>query len=242
MKIPRKDRNKLTSYFDDLQRAIPSDEEFNGTRVNLKRVERAYVASGGGKQYDKQNISILQATERRLTKSEKTPVTRLIKRRRYDDLWEDFIEYGLVEKEIRSADDLRSAVEDAVGRNRFWEEAISKSSGEKRNRVLRNFRNAVTGLSRGFLGTRRVQEIIVENNVEKLKPTRATLFEKDVLAKRRERFKQLVRDGRAYRVYRPTTKKYALVYQDKGGRYRDFNTSKFTASPEAALRGVQDNL
>lgn len=211
MNVPRENRGNLLAYIDNVRRNAKRE-----AREKISRAQARYVMNGGTGTYNKQNINILQATNKN--------ISIVVKKRRYEDLWEDFMEY-LDEDSIYSKKDLREQLEDALGNNKHFKEWREKKPG--------NFNNMTTRLTESLAATGRAQSFLEETNVEKITTTRATLYEKQV--KNKQKFKEFVAKGEAWRVYNRKKKINQFVYK-QGKNWREIGTGQFSVNPQKRIK------
>ncbi len=103
----------------------------------------------------------------------------------------------------------------------------------KTKKVKTTYQRMVDNLSKALLQSRRAREFLEEKNVEKITPTRATLYEKQV--KNKERFRELVANGEAWRVFNKKKKTNQFVYKT-GKNWREIGTGRFGTNPERRIK------
>lgn len=211
MNVRREERGNLLAYIDNVRRNAKRE-----AREKISRAQVRYVMNGGTAAYNKQNINILQATNK--------TISLVVKKRRYDDLWEDFMEY-LDEDAIYSKKDLREQLDEALGKNKNFEDWREKKPG--------SFNNMTSRLTEGLIATGRAQEFLQEKNVEQITPERSSLYEKQV--KNKEKFKSLVAQRKLYRVFNEQRKEQQLVYKTNK-TWRDLNTGRFGTNPQKRIK------
>lgn len=203
------DRGNLLAYIDNVRDAARKD-----VKEKIGRAKIRYLRNSGGKSYNKQNLNILEATSR--------PLTLVVKKRRYDDLFEDFMEY-LDEDKLYSPDTLKDELRQLFDK--------SKRFDDFRERRVKNYTAMIDNLTDKFLATRRAQEYFDEKTVERLTPARSTVYTKRIKKKQQDKWQKLVGQEKAYKIFNKQKKETQFIYEDKKARYRDINTGRFAPSP-----------
>lgn len=207
--VPIADRGNLLSYIDDVRTAARKE-----VREKIGRAKIRYIRNSGGKNYNKENLNILEATSK--------PLSIVVKKRRYDDLFEDFMEY-LDEDKLYEPNTLKDELKDLFDKNPRMDEFRRKNQ--------KGYDGMVDSLSEKFLRTGKAQEFFDEKSVERLSPERKTVYISKVNKKQQPRWHDLVAQKRAYKIFNPKIKELQLIYQDKQDKYRDINSGRFAPRP-----------
>lgn len=212
----RSKRNNLLAYIGNVQGSATTQE----ARARIMRSTARYIREGGGSAYNKENLNTLQFVNR--------PLSQSVKRRRYDDLFEDFIEFGYLDAEdINTKEDLQEQLSQALNRNPGFDRFKRKAPNR--------FDRMLSRLSARFFETSTVQGFLRDKKVEKLRPATAQRSEVFVPDQRRERFRRLVRDEQVqvFRVFDEQNRRQRIIFLDRAVmRFRDLNTGRFAPNPE----------
>lgn len=209
MHVPVEDRGNLLKYIDNVRAAARKE-----VREKIGRAKIRYIRNSGGKNYNRENLNILEATSR--------PLSVVVRKRRYDDLFEDFMEY-LDEDKLYEPQSLKEELTSLFDKN------VRMEDFRRKNRS--GYNKMISGLTSRFLATGKAQEYFDEKNVEQLSPERKTVYISKVKKKQRERWNELVSQKKAYKIFNPRQKAIQLIYQDAKDKYRDINTGRFAPRP-----------
>jgi hypothetical protein len=209
--IPRNLRNNIISYANYVTNNTP------GRGRNFQDSLIQYLRENAASSYNRENIGTFERLNSELAVK--------IKKARYDDLFEDFVQSGYIDlSSIEGEDDLREALSQSLIKNKNLSK-FKDSTPRKFQRMIKEF---VAGMSDAKRAVKLLEEerravMVNEDNKER--------YEDVVKKERRIKFERLVRQNRVVGRYDAKTKKESVIYRDKKGRYRDINSGAFVKQP-----------
>jgi len=202
--VPKEMRGNLLAYLVNIREGMKKEE----IKDAIMKLETQVQQAGFKTTYNKENLARLSRV------SGGVALAMAIRSRRYDDLFEDFMEYFDKNDVIpKTPADLEPALDKVL----FGKLAKSKQ-----------------GLLRAFRQTKTAQEYFSQIASERVSKTRATLFRTRVPEQSRERYDELVKKKLVYKIYNPRLKREQLIYEDKLKKrtaFRDFKTGRFAPNP-----------
>lgn len=174
-----------------------------------------FIRAGGDATYDRTSQLIWNRVNPRLGKA--------ISKSRYDDLFEDFVELGVLDiDDVKNPEDFRDTVEEALRNNTKFESF--------QNRNPSRFKGMVDKLAKQFLRTGRVVERAVASNVEELSELRAREVAKSFKEPRREKLVGQAKKMELFRVFDEQKGEDRIVRKNARGRWYDVRTGGFISN------------
>lgn len=212
--VPKEFRGNLLAYLIN----IKEGQSKQSIRDRIEQVETQVAQSGMKVTYNKENLSRLSRV------SGGVALAMAIRSRRYDDLFEDFMEYFDKNDVVPKTP---AELEPALDKVLFGKLSKSKQ-----------------GLLRAFRQTRSAQEYFSQTASQRISKTRAKLFENKIPAQSRDRYQQLVEQKKVYKIFNDRLKTDQIVYEDRAKKrvvYRDFKTGRFAPNPiKIAQKALKD--
>lgn len=201
-------QTELDFYTEDAAKKANATErgEYKKAIVKLQR-ERAFMPQGS--QFNK-----LEAINRK--------VGRAVKTSRYDDLFEDLMDY-MVAEDINTIEDYRQQLE----------EALSPKPSDK--------------LFKELIKTNNAREFLEQKNIERATPGTAKRISEQFPINKRERIRKVIKERKTvYRVRNQKTGRQELVYKSfftikkqKREVYRSALTGRFGTNPKKIMKALR---
>lgn len=223
-KIPPSQQSSLIAYFDFLQRNVDSERS-----RKIEGIKNKAFNQGMTNNYSKDNINILESVQGGRS------VAGVIKKNRYDDLFETLISYSQVSN-TRTPEELQENLTKLFG-----------STGKA------NAETNAERLSRELLRTPSAESFFTDTLVEKIQPARVGLFSNIVKEKKRDKLTPLSKQGKLYKVFDEKRKENRLIFEDRISFtrndkkfertvFRDVRTGRFSKNPESFRKEIKQRM
>ena len=205
--IPRQQRNNLITYANYVVGNSTTE------KLSYQQGLVKYLEQNASAVYNRQNLEDLSRINSSLAIA--------IKKSRYDDLFDDFVQSGYIDTDsLDSEDGLRQALTKSLEKN--------PNLKSYKDSTPRRFRNLVGDFLRGMLDTKQGTRIIQqERRAVLVTPDNFEEYQRRVNERQQEKFRDLVRRSNAIAVYNKRLKREQLIYRDRKRRYRDINTGRY---------------